>query len=122
MNSTKKDCYALVQAVTIARDIFCRAPGCSSMATAGHHLYKRDRMATAFNPRYVVGLCVDCHGWAHAEPDEFKEWVISWMGDDYHDGFALSRTIVKYQDFDQIRANLRRELAKYKTVDFGRGE
>ena len=115
MNNLKSECYALVQAVVCARDIFCRAPGCCNLATAAHHLYKRDRMATAFNPRYVIGLCNDCHSWAHAEPDEFREWVISWMGaDEYEYGHQLSLTVARHVDFEGIREQLRVELGKYK--------
>jgi len=117
MDSIKRECYALVQAVVCARDIFCRAPGCSNLATAAHHMYKRDRLATAFNPQYLIGLCVDCHAWAHAEPDEFREWVIQWMGtDEYEYGHQLSLTVCKHIDFKKVRDNLKQDLAKYNSA------
>lgn len=115
MNNIKKECYSLVQAVVCARDIFCRAPRCSNLVSAAHHLHKRDRIATAFNPKYLIGLCVDCHGWAHAEPGEFREWIIMKIGaDEYEYGHQLSLTIAKHVDFEQIRNFLKQELGKYK--------
>jgi hypothetical protein len=115
--SAKLDCYRLIQEIAVARDIFCRAPGCSEYATAGHHIYGRTNLSTAFDPRYVLGLCVQCHvPWAHKNPDEFKEWVIRWMGEDeYEYGHQLSLTIAKHVDFHWIRDNLKLELAKYKS-------
>lgn len=116
--SAKNDCYRLIQEVVVARDVFCRAPGCGRLSAAGHHLYKRDRLATAFDPRYVIGLCNDHHvPWSHKEPNEFREWVISWMGEDeYYAGLRLSNTTVKHQDFEQIRECLREKLLKIKNA------
>lgn len=113
--SAKDDCYALIQEIAVARDIFCRAPGCWQMATAGHHLFKRDRMATAFMPKYVWGLCGACHAWAHAEPDCFRDWVIAKMGhDEYYDALLLSNTVIKNTDFNAVRSSLKEKLKKYK--------
>lgn len=111
MNSEKSDCYALIQAIVVARDKFCKGPGCSNLATSGHHLYKRDCMATAFNPHYVIGICVNCHGWAHRHPTEFRQWAIYLFGEeDYFAGLKLSKTTCKYQDFNKIRDNLKEIL------------
>ena len=115
MSQVKKDCYALVQEIVVKRDIFCRAPGCYELASAGHHIFGRNNLSTAFNPRYVLGMCVLCHiPWAHKEPKEFQEWVIRHMGEEtYYEGLRLSNTVVKHQDFKQIRDQLKQELAKY---------
>lgn len=117
MDSIKRECYSLVQAVVCARDIFCRAPGCGNLATAGHHIFGRGNLATAFDPRYCIGMCVDCHvPWAHKEPDEFRYWVLGWMGaEEYSHGHQLSLTVAKYVDFKQVLDNLRQELAQYKS-------
>ena len=116
MNSAKDDCYSLIQEIAVARDGLCRAPGCCQIATAGHHIFGRKNMATAFNPRYALGMCVDCHvPWAHKEPDQFNEWVISWMGEEeYYAALRLSNSVCKHQDFKQIRAALLEVLKKYK--------
>jgi hypothetical protein len=117
VDNIKKQCYALVQEIVVKRDVFCRCPGCNNLAGAGHHLFKRDRMATAFNTRYVIGVCVDCHEWARAEANEFREWVISWMGaDEYEYGHQLSLAVCKYTDFKKVRDNLKQELAKYNSA------
>lgn len=117
MNAIKKECYALIQQVVKARDVFCRGPGCPAITTSGHHIYSRSDVGTAFNPRYTVSLCVDCHAWAHGEPIAFQNWVISWMGEDeYYAALRLSNAVVKHQDFNQIREFLKQELAKYKLL------
>lgn len=116
--SAKGDCYALIQAIAVARDRLCRAPGCRSPSTAGHHLFKRDRLATAFDPRYVWGVCPACHGWAHRHPAQFRGWVISIMGEnEYYAALRLSNSVVKHQDFIQIRDNLRAELSNIRSVN-----
>jgi len=69
-------------------------------------------MATAFDPRYVIGLCVDCHRWAHAKPAQFTDWVISWMGDEYYFGVRKSHTVVKDVNYIEIREGLKRILAR----------
>ena len=111
----RSECYRLYQQVVVARDIFCRYPGCGQRSTVAHHIFKRDRLATAFNPKYGIGLCAGHHGnWAHAQPTAFKSWLVSIMGEDgYYEGLRLSNTQVKHIDFNTIRESLLLELAKY---------
>lgn len=75
-------------------------------------------MGTAFNPRYAIGMCAGCHvPWAHGEPVEFQNWVISWLGEDeFYAALRLSNTVVKNQNFNDIRDFLRLELAKYNLL------
>ena len=115
MMATQADCYKLVQQVVTARDRFCRAPGCSALSSAGHHIFPRARLATAFHPLYVIGLCAACHiGWAHGRPEEFLQWVVSWMGEgNYYAALRLSNTVVKNQDYDEIAAGLKNALTMY---------
>lgn len=115
MKSLKKECYALLQEVVVRRDVFCRAPGCSNLATAGHHIFGRKNLATAFDPRYSIGMCVECHLWAHTEPEQFFEWVVRWMGEEYYTALKFSNTVVKHQDLTQIKEQLKAELRKYKS-------
>ena len=113
--SAKDDCYRLIQEISVARDPFCRAPGCERLSTCGHHLFPRSRLATAFDPRFIIGLCHYCHvPWAHAKTKEFQEWVISWMGEDvFIEGVRLSNSIVKHLDFNEKRRYLMTELSKF---------
>lgn len=114
--STAKDCYALLQAIVTRRDPFCRRPGCHRPTSAGHHIFKRDRMASAFDPQFCVGLCAHCHtSWAHGQPDEFRAWVIGWMGEsEYYDALRTSHSIVKHQDLNEIHRLLSIELYRLK--------
>lgn len=112
---SKEDCYNLVQKIACARDKSCRAPGCSYPSTAGHHFFKRDRLATAFDLRYVWGMCLGCHGWAHRQPDQFREWVISTIGEnEYYTGLRLSHTVVKNLDYEEIRDGLKAISVRFK--------
>ncbi len=108
--SAEADCYRLLQEIVVKRDGICRAPWCNKPATVGHHIFKRDRAATAHDPRYSFGLCHECHVvWAHGEPNDFREWLISEMGqDEYDNGRRLSNTVVKYQDYAKIKETLER--------------
>jgi hypothetical protein len=111
--SAKEDCYRLIQEIAVAQNPFCRAPGCENPSTCGHHLFKRDKMATAFDPRYVWGVCLGCHGWAHRQPEQFREWAISIMGEEeYYAALRMSNSIVKYLDFNEIRRGLKMALDK----------
>ena len=116
MDSVKKQCYDLVQEIVLMRDISCRAPGCvGEVSTAGHHIFGRGNLSTAFDLRYVWGMCLGFHGWAHRQPDQFREWVISSMGEEqYYTALRLSNTVVKNLDFEEIRDGLRAIAAKFK--------
>jgi hypothetical protein len=108
MLNIKSECYALTQKVVLKRDIFCRRPGCHKRSSAAHHVFKRDRLSTAFDPRYLVGLCEDDHiPWAHQQHDDFISWVISWMGEDeYFEALRISHLPVKHFDFQGAKESL----------------
>jgi len=109
--SAKDDCYKLTQEIAVARDVVCQRPECIRPADCGHHIFKRDRMATAFLPEAVVGVCTQDHtGWAHAKPQEFKAFMVKRMGKRYHELSRLSKTVCKYQDYTEIRARLGERL------------
>ncbi len=111
MKSIKLECYALVQAIVTKRDKLCKGPGCMNISTSGHHLFKRDNMGTAFNTRYVIGLCNNCHGWAQRNPSQARQWAVYLLGEDvYLAGLRLAKSVVKYVDFEKIRNDLKKEL------------
>jgi len=105
---TKEDCFRLFQQIVVKRDVFCRRPGCTNLASAGHHIFGRTNLSTAFDPTYGVGLCVQCHvPWAHLKRNEFVEWVISWMGEEnYNLGLLKSHQVLKNVCFDDIGKSL----------------
>lgn len=109
--SAKDDCYKLVQEIAVTRDAVCLRPECGKPADCGHHIFKRDRMATAFLPEAVVGVCTQDHtGWAHAKPKEFQAFMVGEIGDRYHELNRLSMSVCKYQNYAAIRAGLRERL------------
>jgi len=68
-------------------------------------------MATAFLPEAVPGVCAQHHtGWAHAQPKEFKAFMVERMGDRYYELARLSQTVCQHQDYTEIRARLREHL------------
>jgi hypothetical protein len=111
MKPIKSECYALVQQIVTKRDKLCKGPGCMNISTSGHHLFKRDNMGTAFNTRYVIGLCNTCHGWAQRNPSKARQWAIYLLGEDeYLAGQRLAKSVVKYVDLEKIRDGLKNEL------------
>jgi hypothetical protein len=77
----------------------------------GHHLFKRDRLATAFLPKAVWGMCHDHHGYWHKHPKEFRAEAMRIIGYvKYWRLYLLSQTVVKNVDFKDIRAKLKKEL------------
>ncbi len=115
ITGTKADCYRVIQEIAVARDKVCQKPGCSRRAEAGHHLWKRDRLATAFLPEAILGLCTQHHtGWAHNKPKEFKDFMVSRMGKRYYELQRLSNTVVKNLDYDAIYQGLVCVLGAHK--------
>lgn len=114
--SAESDCHKLIQQIVSTRDVCCRRPGCSGRPVAGHHSFGRSNPTTAFNPRYAVGLCVRCHiPWGHGKPVEFREWLMSWMGEEeYYEALRLSNQPLKNIDYDQIKEDLKSILNALK--------
>ena len=111
MKAIEKECYALVQAIVTKRDRLCKGPGCMNISTSGHHLFRRNNMATAFNTRYVIGLCEECHPYMQDNPAECQQWAIYLLGEDvYRPGQQLSKSVCKYQNLEVIREGLQKEL------------
>jgi hypothetical protein len=103
--TAKDDCYRLIQLVAIkeAKGI-CQRPGCGRPAECGHHVFKRDRLTTAFRPDCVVGLCIEDHnGWAHGEPEWFTIFMLGRLGEErYYELQRLSYSRAKESTFDFI--------------------
>jgi hypothetical protein len=115
MTKAEKDCYRLIQEIIVARDPVCYFPGCGKPSTAGHHLFKRDRLATAFDLRCIVGTCVEDHRWAHDHPGTFALLMAPRMEPGQYDYLKrLSHRVVKHFDFVGTRAWLRGILEKEK--------
>ena len=109
--TAKDDCYKLIQQIVVKRDVFCKYPSCFSQSSAGHHLFKRDRLATAFLPEAVIGLCVDHHTPRWVEDPVFIDYLVAMMGERYYELQRLSYTVVRNFDFKECRKQLRRICA-----------
>jgi hypothetical protein len=105
MRTSKHDCYRLVQIVVCKQYPVCRMPGCRKQSTVGHHVFPRNRMGTAFNPKAVIALCAAHHDYAHAHPVSFREIAKMIVGSEFDALEVLSRTIVQFRDadYDQIK-------------------
>ena len=113
---TKEKCYRIIQEIAVARDKHCQAPFCYQPADCGHHTFKRDRLATAFNPDVVIGMCTQHHtGFCHNKPKQFKEFMINRLGEERY--YALRRqsyTNVDHPDYNEIYQGLVKVLRAYR--------
>ena len=111
MQSVKRECYKLIQMLVVRGA--CRYPGCRRKAVVGHHLFKRDRMATAFLPDAILALCHEHHLEAHRCPEAFKSIAEYLLGSaKYLELESMSRMLVRYrqEDYEAIREALRRVI------------
>src|SRR3990167_6033363 len=70
------------------RDPECRR--CSAPTSDCSHFWGRSHSATRFSEENCIGLCRPCHDlWEHHKNNEYKEWMISWLGQARYD--ALER-------------------------------
>jgi hypothetical protein len=115
-SGTKAEAYRLIQEVTVAKDKVCQKPECNRGADCGHHVFKRDRLKTAFLHEALVGFCTQHHtGWAHNKPKEFKKFMIKRLGEDrYYELRRLSYEHWEAPDYKEICCRLRNELRAFK--------
>ena len=113
---TKAEAYKLIQEVVVVKDKVCQRPGCNRQADCGHHVWKRNRLSTAFLHEAVVGVCTQDHtGWAHNKPKEFKQFMIERLGEDrYYELRRLSYEHVEAMDYGEICERLRNELWAFR--------
>jgi hypothetical protein len=111
MKSVKDDCYRLFQQIVVKRDKFCSKPGCSELSTAGHHVFGRKNMGTAFNPETGLGLCNYHHdGWARESPEEVRDVLERRLGKcKFLELYQLSHTVCKLTHFHFLKI---REMLK----------
>ncbi len=48
---------------------------CPQPVDEAHHLISCSHKAHRHNPQNGVPLCLECHGYAHANPAKFKAWL-----------------------------------------------
>jgi len=116
VKGTKKKCYDIIQEIAVIKDKICQHPECSQVSDCGHHVFKRNRLTTAFLPEVVVGVCTQHHtGWAHNKPKEFKAFMIERLGEGrYYELRRLSYDNLDHPDYPEIYAGLVKVLRAYK--------
>ena len=103
MTSAEKDCFTLIQQIAVLQDPFCIL--CGRPSECGHHLFGRC-LAAAFNPEMVRGLCNTHHLYAHARPEDFREYVAEVIPR-YAELEAEANRVVPWMDFAEKRKELR---------------
>ena len=103
MKSSKKQCYALWQAIVCERDKACVR--CGNVPISGHHVFGRNKMGSAFDPDSGLGICPECHdGWARLRPGEAKELLIRKIGiERYEDLLRRSNQVYRMREYDFMR-------------------
>lgn len=124
-SSSEHECYRLIQQIAVTKHPFCVR--CGAPSTCGHHIFTRSRPGTAFDPDAVIGMCAECHTWAHRYPSRaillaqvvigIKEYnlltrksieVCRYRASDYREIRQRLRGILK-QTEGELNANNRRD-------------
>lgn len=50
-----------------------------------HHIFTRSRKSTRWDLDNGITLCAGHHYWAHREPERFRRFIISLIGEDKYD-------------------------------------
>lgn len=109
MKSIKKECYKLFQVIVVERDQVCQRPGCNQPATAGHHVFGRANMGTAFLADSGIGICAADHdGWARLRPAEVRDVLKKKVGKErYEVLLRLKNETCRWRDHDFMDAAVR---------------
>jgi len=66
-----------------------------------HHIMSKTRLTTRWIMENGVALCFWCHRWAHSAPEEFRNWILTWMSEKQYDELYLkSQMRGGYHDCD----------------------
>ncbi len=115
MNAAERKCRVLWQRVVTGRDKVCVR--CGAVPTTGHHVFPRRHLGTAFEPDNGLGLCVECHAWAHLWPEMSRVLLRTRLGEQrYAFVEALSKTSPRLRegDYNRISADLKKILEGMK--------
>ncbi len=99
-SSVERECYRLVQVIAVTKYPSCVR--CGEPSTCGHHIFSRRNNATAFDPDAVLGMCAECHVWAHSYPGA---------------GLRLAQTIIGIKEYNRL-AKKSMEVCRYRAADF----
>ncbi len=84
---------------------------CGRDQVGNHHIFgKAAHPATRWELDNGLSLCFFCHRDAHASPEDFRRWVLSWMGEAAYEALyvkAQMRTSFKEVDLEWMLKELR---------------
>lgn len=84
---------------------------CGKWAENPHHIFYRRKKNTRWLLQNGINLCESCHVlWAHAEPEEFLEWWIDYVGVEVYT-FVEAESLKVKPDLDEIERNLKEFLS-----------
>ena len=91
----------------------CRWPQCGRTTLLGnHHIFgKKAHPSTRWTMENCICLCFFCHRNAHASPEDFRRWIIGWMGEKAYEALyirAQMRTSFKTIDLEWLLKVMRR--------------
>lgn len=90
--ATEKRLLQLWSLIVRLRDYqTCQKPGCNrTKGVQAHHIFGVRHASTRYDTRNGVALCSGHHRfWAHTEPEEFRAWIISRIGEDAYNMLGL---------------------------------
>lgn len=108
MKSCKKICYRLIQEIACLTEI-CERPGCHRKVSAGHHVFGRRHLGSAFEPDGILSLCFEDHdGWARKNPSEVHAVLAAKIGlKRYEELRALTNKVCRMRDLDFLETAAR---------------
>lgn len=90
----------------------CRMPRCGNTRVFHHHIFgKKAHPSTRWEIDNGVSLCFQHHVDAHASPEDFRRWVIGFMGEAAYEALyvrAQMRTSFKEIDLEWMLKEARR--------------
>lgn len=89
-----------------------RCRKCNRESVYHHHIFgKKAHPSTRWVLQNGISLCFHCHRDAHASPEDFRRWIISWMGEKSYESLyikAQMRTSFKVCDLELLLWSMRR--------------
>ncbi len=62
------------------RDKVCQMVGCNNVSEHSHHIFSRKIKSLRYNLLNGIGLCAECHDYAHGYPVQFREYLQWFLG------------------------------------------
>ena len=78
-----------------------------------HHIFTRAHRGTRWDEEACIAVCFSCHEFAHSFTEEFRDWVIGWMGQKEYDRLkvkAMGRVKFTESDLTMILFDLKKKL------------